>query len=250
MHEPSRRVELRAGASKPRSSPEFRTEMNAAMAHAGDVDRVEEDERGDGERRRIDVHEPARVIGERASEVRERAGVRNDLQPRAEEGEPVAAERARDVRVLAARLLAERRRKKHGVRGGGGEHRGREHDVAEDHARSREHPHLAGHFENPCADQDAEQSRVGLDRAEVAAQVGGHAETVTYEPTFSPRGMLPFVSASDARDRPASSSISSSGVAIEYASLPASIRTIARSSIVQPFWIGGCAQYASCSFAL
>src|SRR6185503_20362805 len=49
-------------------------------------------------------------------------------------------------------------------------HRGREHDVAEDHARAGARVGRAGHAEDPGAHEDPDQSRVGLDDAELAPE--------------------------------------------------------------------------------
>src|SRR5438105_3261113 len=87
--------------------------LNASEpADAGDVNRIEEDETGDRDRQRraATANQLSEVLRKRDGEIRERADVRNDLQPDADEGESIAAERARKMRVLAAGLAAERRR--------------------------------------------------------------------------------------------------------------------------------------------
>src|SRR5258708_31910863 len=85
----------------------------------------------------------------------------------------LASERARQMRVLAAGLAAERRGEENRIRDRRGQDRRRQHEVSEDHARAGQRPGVARDFENAGADEHAQQRGVRLDGAEVAAEGGG-----------------------------------------------------------------------------
>src|SRR5205823_9295634 len=85
--------------------------------HARDVNRIEEDETGDRNRQRrsATAEQFDEVVAKRKREIRQRADIRNDLQPDADKRRPIPAERPGKMRVLPTRLPPQRRRKKDGV---------------------------------------------------------------------------------------------------------------------------------------
>src|SRR5436189_2887 len=103
---------------------------------------------------------PAYAKKSGGSEIGKRADVRDRLQPRADERESVAVKRAREVRVLASRLFAERRREKNRIRDRRRGDRGCEEDVTEDYARSGQLPREARDLENAGADERADERGV------------------------------------------------------------------------------------------
>ena len=112
------------------------------------------------------------VVGKGHGEKRQRPDVRDDLQPRPEERDPVSPERPGDVRVLSPRLPPQGSREKNRISHRSGQDRRSQHDVVQDDARPRERPRLPGDLEDPCPDQDPDQGRVGLERPQVPPKSG------------------------------------------------------------------------------
>src|SRR5205823_12381221 len=105
--------------------------------HARDVNRIEEDETGDRNRQRRSAaaEQLDEVVAKSKREIRQRADIRNDLQPDADKRRPIPAERARKMRVLPTRLPPQRRRQKDRVSNRRGQNRWGEQQITKDDTR-------------------------------------------------------------------------------------------------------------------